>query len=217
MRAVVFANGVMDRWPAGLEIFPAHDLIIAADGGLRHCLKWGLTPRIIVGDMDSADPDDLTALDDEQTEIIRHPARKDETDLELALKLAVDKRADEIAVVAALGARWDMTFSNVLLLGASFLQKTTVKIFEASHELVCLTGGQKIELRGRPGDRVSLLPLTSDAVGVTLRGLEYPLENAVLTLGSSKGVSNVFKDQRAQVELKQGLLLITIDRPNPRV
>ena len=212
MRAVIFANGVMERWPVGLVISPAHDLIIAADGGLRHCRKWGFLPCVVVGDMDSVDPADLVALDGVQTEIIRHPARKDETDLELALELAVDRGADDIVVLAALGARWDMTLANVLLLGASFLQKISVRILEASQELVCLQGGRQIVLCGQPGDILSLLPLTGDAVGVTLRGLDYPLENALLPLGTSQGVSNVFTGKTAQVELQQGLLLITVTR-----
>lgn len=212
MRAVIFANGMMDRWPVGFDISGAEDLILAADGGLRHCRKWGYDPHVVVGDMDSVDPDDLAALDRSTTEIIRHPKQKDETDLELALKVAVERRAGDIVILAALGARWDMTFSNVLLLGASFLKETTVRILDAAHELLCLRGGRKVQLTGRPGDLVSLMPLAGDAKGVTLRGLEYPLENAVLPPGSSLGVSNVFSESTARIELKQGLLLITVTR-----
>jgi thiamine pyrophosphokinase len=213
MRAVIFANGVMDQWPAGLTLSPGHDLIIAADGGLHHCLKWGAAPGIVVGDLDSVDPDDLAKLDGTHTETIRHPVRKDETDLELALKLAVHRGVTDIAVLGALGARWDMTFSNVLLLGAAFLKETTVCIFETNHELTCLRGGRCMELHGRPGDLLSLLPLTGDAAGVTLQGFEYPLENTILPLGSTLGVSNVFSSRApATVELKEGLLLIMITR-----
>lgn len=219
MRAVIFANGQLDPWPAGLKLSPGHDLIIAADGGLKHCRRWGIAPDIVVGDMDSADPEDLAALEASGTEMVRYPTRKDETDLELALKLAIDRGSRDIVVAAALGARWDMTFSNVLLLAAPFLDETTVRLLAASSEIVCLKGGGSLRLTGRPGDLVSLLPLTGDALGVTLSGLAYPLENAVLPMGSSLGVSNAFTEPVATVALRKGRVLITVTHapePAPR-
>ena len=70
-------------------------LIIAADGGAVHCLALGITPDVVVGDFDSLSPDQLNRLKASGTDIIRHPVRKDDTDLELALKTAVDRGADE--------------------------------------------------------------------------------------------------------------------------
>ncbi|BBO85930.1 thiamine pyrophosphokinase [Desulfosarcina ovata subsp. sediminis] len=212
IRAIVFANGVMDRWPVGLTLSADRDLIIAADGGLAHCRRWGVTPHVVVGDMDSIDPGELADLEKTATEIIRHPVRKNETDLELALKLAIDRGAEEIAVLGALGARWDMTFSNVLLLGAEFLSRTTVRLLDGVHELCCLQGSRQIRLRGRPGDLVSLLPISGNATGVSLKGLAYPLTDASLPFGTSHGVSNVFTGETASVTLKEGMLLVSITR-----
>ena len=211
-RAIVFANGVMDGWPVGLTLSADQDLIIAADGGLTHCRQWGITPHVIVGDMDSIGSRELAGLEKTTTEIIRHPVRKDETDLELALKLAIDRGAEEIAVLGALGARWDMTFSNALLLGVDFLSGTRVRLLDGIYELGCLKGGQQMRLFGQPGDLVSLLPLSGKAVGVTLKGLEYPLNDGVLPLGTSHGVSNVFTDRTACIELRKGTLLVAITR-----
>ncbi|GAB6907289.1 Thiamine pyrophosphokinase [Desulfosarcina cetonica] len=211
-RAIIFANGVMDGWPVGLHLSADQDLIIAADGGLHHCRRWHVTPHVLIGDMDSVDPLEWAALDDSATEIIRHPARKDETDLELALKLAIARGANDIAVLGALGARWDMTLSNILLLGADFLTRHAVRLLDDVYELLCLKGGRQVTLSGRKGDRISLLPLAGDAVGVSLHGLEYPLNNATLPLGTSQGVSNVFTGDTAQITLKKGMVLITLTR-----
>lgn len=212
MRAVIFANGVMDGWPLGLVVSAEADLIIAADGGLRHCRRWQLPPRLVVGDMDSIDAAELAALEGTATEIIRHPRRKDETDLELALSLAMDRGAAEIIILGALGARWDMTLANVLLLDAGFLAGRTVRILDGPHDLCCLQGDREITLAGQSGDRLSLLPLSGDAVGVTLDGLEYPLADDRLCVGSTRGVSNVFTGKTARVALKAGTLLITVTR-----
>ena len=115
MRVIVVANGVM-RSHFTLE---SDDVLIAADGGLRHCLDLGLQPAILIGDLDSIDEGDLAALKPSDTQILQYPTQKDFTDLELALQQALKLGADEIVIVAALGARWDQTIAN-LLLPASF-------------------------------------------------------------------------------------------------
>ena len=95
-KTVIFANGIptIDHAKDRPLIAPAIDhiinpaaIIICADGGTLHALALGLTPNLIVGDIDSlpADvQDEMTALG---VEIQRHPVKKDQTDLELALSL----------------------------------------------------------------------------------------------------------------------------------
>jgi len=218
MRAVIFANGILTLPPEGLEISPDRDLIICADGGLALCLAQGLTPRLVVGDLDSARPADLERVAALGTEILRHPARKDETDLELALESARERGATEIVILGALGRRLDMTLANVLLLASSPaqgpLKEPPVRLLDGRRQVLCLRGGQKVVLQGRPGDRVSLLPLSGTASGVTLEGLEYPLYRADLPLGTTWGVSNLFLSPTASVEIEEGCLLV-VAGPDP--
>ena len=61
MKAVIFANGIMNQWPLGFELCVERDLIIAADGGFNHCRRWNVIPHIVVGDMDSVNSLELTA------------------------------------------------------------------------------------------------------------------------------------------------------------
>ena len=208
MRAIIFANGVMLQPPARFRPAPGEDLIIAADGGLRHCLRLSLTPHAVIGDLDSVDPAQIEDLENRGVEIIRHPVHKDQTDLELALKLAVAREAAQIVIIGALGARWDMTLANTLLLARPFLSRVTVSIMDEQQESICLRGPGSLSLKGQPGDTLSLIPLAASAHGVTLQGLEYPLLNATLPLGSTHGLSNVFKGANARIELKQGALLV---------
>src|SRR3972149_51102 len=50
-------------------------------------------------------------------------------------------------------------------------------------------GPVRLDLAGRPGDIVSLLPL-GDAAGVTTVGLRYPLDDEDLPAGPARGGSN---------------------------
>lgn len=212
MRAVIFANGIMNQWPLGFEVFPERDLIIAADGGFNHCQRWNVMPHIIVGDMDSINPTDMPALGQGGIEIHRFPARKDETDLHLALQTAIARNAREIVILGALGARWDMTFSTVLILLAPFLRRVPVRILDNQYELLCLHGYQKIDLEEKPGHTVSLIPLAGPVTGIRLRGFVFPLDNETLPLGTTRGISNLFKDDNAEIEIDGGHLLVIIDR-----
>jgi thiamine pyrophosphokinase len=211
MRAIIFANGQLEQWPAGLSVAPQTDLIIAADGGLEHCLRHGLRPHVLVGDLDSLAPARLASLAAMPFDIQRHPREKDYTDLELALRAALRRGADQLLILGALGGRSDMTLSNVLLLAAPFLETVDVRLLDGAQQLLCLHGGRRLRLRGRPGARLSLLPLGAAAVGITLTGLAYRLEDATLEPGSTRGVSNTLTGDQAEVRLRRGCLLVALD------
>jgi thiamine pyrophosphokinase len=207
LRAVIFANGVLNNLQDVHDIILPDDLIIAADGGMTHCRALGIKPSIVIGDLDSLDPDYLKSLQTSGTEIISYPINKDQTDLELALHKALDLGYDEILVLGALGARWDMTIANLLLPAASEFSKVTIRLIDGHQEILLLRGRGELTFKGKKGDMLSIVPLGQDAYGVTLRGLEYPLEDDVLRFGATRGISNVLIDDTATVYLKKGLLL----------
>lgn len=204
MKAVIFANGTIDNSDSAIS---GNDLIIAADGGTQHCLSLGITPDVVIGDLDSLTADNINELQIANVEIIRYPAKKDQTDLELALKLAIDRGADEIVVFGAMGGRWDMSIANILLPAEQNLSNATIRIIDGRHEIMLLRAGKEMIFHGKKGDIFSLIPLGRDALGITTIGLEYPLKDDLLRLGSSRGISNLFIENSATVSLKQGLLL----------
>ena len=101
MRAVIFANGELHDLQGARDFLQTCDIIIAADGGTRHVLAVDVFPDVIVGDLDSLSPDQRRRLEASGCRIISFPARKDETDLELALHYAAAEGATEIVVLAA--------------------------------------------------------------------------------------------------------------------
>ena len=207
MRAVIFANGVLNNIQDIHDIILPDDLIIAADGGTTHCRALNIIPSIIVGDLDSIKPDYLSSLQKSDTEIISYPVNKDQTDLDLAIRKAIEMGYDEILVLGALGARWDMTIANLLLPALSEFSKVAIRLIDGHQEIILLKGRGELTFKDKKGDMLSLIPLGQDAYGVTLRGLEYPLKDDVLRFGATRGISNVFVEDTASVYLDKGLLL----------
>jgi thiamine pyrophosphokinase len=62
------------------------------------------------------------------------------------------------------------------------------------------------------GDLVTLLPIGGDAIGVRIDGVRWPLENATLRLGRSRGLSNEVLAPAASASLKRGTLLVVEHR-----
>jgi len=212
MKAVIIANGVPADPSADRRHVPTDALIIAADGGADYCRKLGLVPDVIIGDMDSIDRDPAAADFGREMEIIRHPTRKDATDLELAVRLAVARGARSIILLGALGGRWDMSIGALFLLAMPDLARVPVKLVDGCQEIVLLTGKGTAVFEGEPGDTLSLIPAGGEAAGVTLAGLEYPLKNATLPAGTSRGISNVLVDPKATVSLEGGTLICILIR-----
>lgn len=209
-RAIIFANGQLANLPTAQALLQPDDLIIAADGGSRHCLALGLTPYLLIGDLDSTPPEVVESLQAAGTHVLRHPIRKDQTDLELALDWAIKHEVTDILVIAALGGRWDQTLANLLLPTLPAYKDVHIRLVDDAQQISALRGPGTLSLTGAIGDTVSLIPVGGPAVGVTLTGLEYPLFNATIQLGSTLGISNVLTQPVAHVELYQGRLICVL-------
>jgi thiamine pyrophosphokinase len=204
-RALVFANGDPPdaAWAKGL-IQPA-DLIIAADGGLRHVLSLGLTPAFLVGDLDSVTAGQIEQAVSLGCQVERYPEEKDQTDLEIALLRAVQQKPDTILILGALGGRIDHELGNLSLLLMPELKGLDVRIITKSAELFIISSDR--EIIGARDDGVSLLPWGGAAGGISTQGLYYPLKAETLTPDRSRGVSNVMLGATARVLLENGSLL----------
>ena len=203
MRAVVVAHGEADASDRGHAL--RADLVVAADGGALVCERWGIVPRIVVGDMDTLGREGVERLRARGARIEIHPAQKDETDLELAVAAARKAGADEIVLVASLGGRrLDHEIANVLLLTTG----ARMSAVKGNTAMRAIKGGERIALEGDTGDLVSLLPLAGDAEGVRTDGLRYPLRDETLRFAAGRGVHNEIVEHPAAVGLGSGALLV---------
>lgn len=207
MRALIFANGEL-LLPPKKGLVYSTDLIIAADGGTRHTAALGLTPHVVIGDLDSLPADTREALEAAGVELISFPSRKDETDLELALGYAVRAGADEILILGALGGRLDQTIANLMLLALPELEGVNVQVINGPQTAFLIR--DEAIIKGSPGDTVSLIPWGGDAFGISTEGLEWPLHDEPLYFGPARGVSNVLISEQACIRVRRGVLLCVV-------
>jgi len=185
----------------------ADPLVVAADEGLAHALALGLPVGAVVGDMDSVDPAALAAAEAAGTPVARHPVAKDETDLDLALDLALTAPPSRLVVVTGTGDRMDHALAVALSVSAPSRPAVATEAWIGPAHLWVVRDGADVRLPGRPGDLVSLLPVHGPARGVTTAGLLYPLAGEDLGAGSSRGVSNLWVDAVATVRVRAGTLV----------
>jgi thiamine pyrophosphokinase len=207
MRFVIFVNGLIRDYETINPWLRTGDVVIGCDGGTEHCLAIGRRPDLIVGDLDSLNPGIVEKLSSEGTVIERHPAGKDQTDLELAIERAVREGADEILLLGAMGGRLDQTLANLLILAQ---RDWPVPIFLAEDDQVAcvLRGEDELMLRGAIGSTVSLIPLCAEVIGITYQGLKYPLSDATLRFGSTRGISNVLMETPAMIQIAAGVAVV---------
>lgn len=204
-RAVIFANGQL-RSPKRLAaLLQPEDYLIAADGGLRHLHRLERTPHLLIGDLDSVTEEEVRRAAENGAEVRRYPREKDETDLELALKVAVEGGSRFIVIAAALGGRLDHTLGNLALLLRPELAGLDVRLEDGREEVFLIR--DRAEIQGRAGDIVSLLPWNGPAEGVTTQSLRYPLCGETLFPDRTRGISNEMQGGTAQVSLCAGILL----------
>jgi thiamine pyrophosphokinase len=208
VKTIVISNGILENLAAWQNDLDQADLILAADGGACNARALGMVPHVLVGDSDSLDAETARWLAEHGTRVVRHPADKDETDLELALLYAVEAGATEIAILGAWGGRPDQAVANLHLLAHPRLAGRRARILGAGYEMLLLRGGEETSLATAPGDTVSLIPLAGDAHGVHTAGLRWALDGDTLHFGPARGVSNQATAPKVRVQLEEGLLLV---------
>ena len=194
MRGVIICGGNVGEYIKDY-ILP-DDFVICADSGYDRAKEFGITPGIVLGDMDS------TRYEDVPEEKIVYPVRKDFTDSELAVEYAKEKGFSEILLFGMIGTRMDHTLANISLLAGL---KNAV-IIDANNEIYYAEG--KFSLKGRKGDIISIIPFMGDVSGVTTRGLDYPLEKSTVKWGTSLGVSNVMVEDACHIKIEKGAAFI---------
>jgi thiamine pyrophosphokinase len=205
-RAVIIASGSFGMGGAVKDCLAGADTVICADGGADHALRLGIMPQIILGDFDSISNNAKDSLAGQQVKAVKFPREKDKTDTQLAVEFAASQGAGEIFLLGATGSRLDHTLANLYLLTRAEELGVKLSLVDQVNQVWLVS--QRIALEGSKGQFVSLLPLTSQVEGVTTRGLKYPLTAATLKWGSSWGVSNEFLVGKAEVSIKEGLLLV---------
>ena len=204
--AVVFAGG--EAFDVGLlPLLPPDALFIAADSGLHNAERLGVSVDVVVGDMDSVDPEALEAATAAGAAIDRHTRDKDATDLELALAFATSRRCLRIIVIGGAGGRLDHFLANALLLTSPDLAGIAVEWWTGLAHISIVRPGWPVRRESRTGDVISLVAIPGTVDGVRTSGLRWALEGATLESGSTRGISNEATGAQFSVSISDGVLL----------
>lgn len=207
MRCIILANG---EYGQHLEQYRKmirdEDIIICADGGANYAHRMDLIPSCIIGDMDSILPDVRNDYLDKKVPVRKFPRCKDFTDTQLAISLALEMGTDEILLLGTLGKRLDHTLSN-LYCSLEPVEKG-LQVTHAAPDCIVYIINHSIEVNGKKGDLVSILPLTEKVTEVKTEGFEYPLPGVTLESGNPYAVSNVLLGEQGRISVSEGIIAV---------
>ncbi|MEA4895751.1 MAG: thiamine diphosphokinase [Oscillospiraceae bacterium] len=187
-------NGTSLRVPDGA-------FVIAADAGLSYLREAGISADLIVGDFDSlgekpSGPD-----------VVSHSPEKDDTDMLLAVREALERKARTIVIYGGLGGRIDHEYANLQTL--AFIANSGARGYLVGRGSVCtVIKNGAITFDGDMTGTISVFSQGGGAEGVNLTGLKYPLTNHTLTDDYPLGVSNEFTGVPSRISVESGLLLV---------
>lgn len=188
----------------GLRFIPrSGDLVIAADAGLRCLERQGILADYIIGDFDS-----LSYVPQAPNVTVLSP-EKDVTDMSAAVSIGIEKGYDLFHMYSGTGGRIDHTIANLQLLADLASQGRQGFLFDSS-SIITAIRNTTLSFKEIPSGYVSVFSHSEQSVGVTLRGLKYELENAVLQNTFPLGVSNEFTGTQSSITVENGTLLIVL-------
>ncbi len=180
------------------------DFIIAADKGWEYCFYNEITPNLVVGDFDSSKkPENLNT--------IVLPKEKDDTDTFFIARYIIENKFSEVLFIALSGGkRFEHTLANIQTM--NFLSKNNIKaVMIDEYSKMIAVNNERITLEKEENSYFSLVSF-GIAKGVSIKGAQYEIENATITDDYPIGISNEFKEKSADIEVKDGSLLIIITK-----
>ena len=180
------------------------DLVIAADAGYLKLKKLGFTPDLAVGDFDSLGeiPTD--------TEVVKHPVKKDDTDTLLAIKIGIEKGFREFHFYGCTGNRLDHTLGA--LQNLSFLAERGCQGYLFGEDFIATAiRNDSLEFGEEKQGNISVFAATSECE-VSIEGLLYTLENKKITYDFPIGVSNEFIGKKSKISVQNGTAIIIYKR-----
>jgi thiamine pyrophosphokinase len=183
--------------------------VVAADSGLDQAYRLGISPDLVIGDMDSVTAEALRRATADGTPIERHPVDKDATDLELAIAAAIRAGFSRATIIGGTGGRMAHTLANALLLIDD--RSITLEWWTNGSIVTALHTGESRRYLRDDGRLLSVIPVGGRA-RCESTGLRWPLGSVSLRTGSTRGVSNEIVADEAIVLVAGGQVLTIQER-----
>ena len=178
------------------------DLVLAADRGYRLAKSENIKVDYIIGDFDSSkrpDDDHVIAL---------NPV-KDFTDTVAAIEFAKEKGFKKFIIYGGLGGRESHTLSNIRTIYHYQKQGIDIRLKSKAKEIFVVDG--KFAYTYQNHDfYVSIFSL-NDKTRLTIKGLYYELEDYIMKIDDSLGVSNETKNEDFEIKVKDGAIVVVFE------
>ena len=167
----------------------------AVDRGVDTCISAGVIPSFFIGDRDSASREGILWARDNHIHSAVFPTEKDQTDLQIALKMAGESGFhSEVILTGTFGGRSDHFFANIFsMIWAEEEWGIRARCAADEREAVfLLKGPESIEFTNvSPGTFISTLSLSEKCTGVSLWGTKWSIPDGALYIRHPFAVSNV--------------------------
>ena len=180
------------------------DYVIAADRGYDIALSLGIKPDTVVGDFDSL------GRVPEHENTVRLNVRKDDTDVEHAVRAAMDMGYSDFVIYGAVGGKLDHTLGNIAI-AELIADRGGRSVFYGDDCAFTVIRDSELCLAPRDSGRLSVFSLSDVSRGVTVRGLSYEAQGIDLPRAATLGVSNAFVGKEARIAVEHGALLIVYE------
>lgn len=199
--ALIICNGEMPSKKIITPLLKDKPFIICADGGANKARAFGITPHVIIGDLDSITRQTRKYF---SSVPIIHLTDQNSTDLEKALNYLLTNKFSSATVIGATGDRPDHTMANFSIL-LKYHRKMSLIFLDERCTVEVIQ--RRITFPAVIGQQISLVPM-GRCTGIVTRGLKYPLRREALEPGVREGSSNEASSAQVSVSLKSGPLLL---------
>lgn len=220
---LIISGGKTDIEFAGeyLQVYD-FDTVVCADSGLNAAYELGVKVDCFMGDFDSVSSDVLKLYMEKKVEVskdalfIKYPAKKDATDTELVLDYVLENDPESIVMIGATGGRLDHLIANIGILKKSLEKGVRTYIIDRYSKLYLIDKKTEIIKDDIWNKYISFYPYTEEVKNLRLSGLKYELAGTDIIAGSSRTVSNEFKEdsEKAYVSFDSGILIVIQSKDN---
>lgn len=183
--------------------------IVGVDKGVEYLYHHQIKPNYIVGDFDSIAPEVIKYYKTETNVAIReYNPVKDESDTEMAIRIAITIGSTEIYILGATGGRIDHLWANVQSLAIACKFNVRAYILDPQNRIFVTDKPCQLKKSEAYGKYLSVFSLSGDIFDFNMKGTKWPLEHHVLKPTDSLTVSNRFEDEIVEIDFIGGTIVV---------
>ena len=172
-KTIILANGSFPKSKELIKILDNAKQIICCDGAVNNLAKSGREPHVIIGDLDSVNPE----LKEKYKDRLIYVDDQNSNDLTKAVNWCFSEKIKNITILGATGKREDHTIANVSLL-SNYQKKVNIKMLTDNGIFIPIS--ETTTFNSFEGQQISIFSQNLDTE-ISSTGLKYPLQNLKLT------------------------------------